>query len=227
MVDRESLGCSFNRIRRRVRLRHPALGQVREVRVLDACNGSTCRIQQSARDRVFGKPERHHGGAPLRWVTTEGDRLGSKAGRIELELHEGVSRPAGEARRDVAVAVRCAGAHLLGIRLGIAERHAEPECRVQLKVEGVRRHRRRIFGQGHPVLHPVARTWLIRVEEQRRLVMTNVMSFSENFLRVLDFGTQGFLGRTVKVPVPGASETRLSRNRERGKHRRKRADRDL
>src|SRR5439155_9998837 len=82
---------------------------------------------------------------------------------------------------DVGVGVRSTGNARVRIALALAERHAEPEGRVKLEVPGssasvlLRRNRRLARDPQVPDVR-VPRPGLARVEEQSRLVVTDVLA---------------------------------------------------
>lgn len=99
-----------------------------------------------------------------------------------MHLHEGCARMVGANGRidDVAIAIGCAGADLLGIGLRIAHGHTKPEGRMELEVEGLPRFGhsvrfwRRVARELERPPIVVTRTSYVGVEEVRRLVMPNV-----------------------------------------------------
>jgi hypothetical protein len=152
----------------------PIPGDEGEVDVFLASDGLASGILHGAVDRISGKAIDGDRSAPLCGTAASANKERGRypTWRIELHLHEGGSRVFADGVwgvgvwvvEDVAVAVRCATyTPRIGIGLRITHRHAEPECRVQLKVEGLlarfrhsTRLRRWISRQSEMPLHLVA-----------------------------------------------------------------------
>ena len=114
-------------------------------------DGLASGIQHGAVERIPGKAINVYRSAPLlsrhNWCPS--DRNGGPrypTWRIELHLHKCGSRMFADrvwgvgvwVVEYIAIAIRCAcHSPRIGIRLRITHRHAEPERRVQLKVEGL------------------------------------------------------------------------------------------
>ena len=166
------------RIRRT--LRRPVSRQVGKVDRLRTAEDSalTRVVELRAVDRVDRQAVDVECDAPLGGITRGPVELLHPARWIELQLRERRSGMVRAHRRvdDVGVAVGRARRHLLRVRLRVAHRHAEPERRVQHDVVRLRRavRTRRVARDLQLVAHPVARARLLRVEQHRRLVVTDV-----------------------------------------------------
>src|SRR6266568_6952625 len=134
-----------------------------EVDILQACGSSTGGIQYLACDGVFREAVDVERGAPFCRVATNTTSLREKCPTwgIELHLHERYAWVTWADRgiNDVGIAVGLAVREQFGEGLCVAHRHAEPERRVQFKVEGFAWRRRcrwrRVLGECELIPHPI------------------------------------------------------------------------
>ena len=215
-VGHEVLGV----LRVRGRRRHAILGDEREVHRFRANGVEACGVVELAGVHILREGVDVQRGTPLIGSAADAGRPRRPARRIELHLQERGARVMADVVRsrvvpvveDVRVAVRDArGVRELRGGLVVAQRHPEPEGRVELEVPGpcgagLVRHDHRIAWDLQVVETRVARARLVRIEQQRGLVVARVLPAVAD--RIGRLGTEGV----------GLAALRYDRARRAGEH---------